>query len=71
MPQHARHEERHAAAEAAHALLAAIGDPARPAIDAGRVGVIVAHPDDETLGCGGQLARLYGVQVAIVTDGAP
>lgn len=33
--------------------------------------VVVAHPDDETLGAGARLARLPHVHVAHVTDGAP
>lgn len=46
---------------------------ARPAgpIDAARVAVVVAHPDDETIACGGLLARLDGVNVIVATDGAP
>ncbi len=36
-----------------------------------RVLVVVAHPDDEVLGCGGLLARLGEVRVVHVTDGAP
>jgi LmbE family N-acetylglucosaminyl deacetylase len=53
------------------AVLAAIADPARPRLDARRVAVVVAHPDDETIGCGALLARLDGVAVVTVTDGAP
>jgi LmbE family N-acetylglucosaminyl deacetylase len=52
-------------------FLEQIADPARPQIDAGDVAVIVAHPDDETIGCGALLARLNGARVIVVTDGAP
>jgi LmbE family N-acetylglucosaminyl deacetylase len=37
----------------------------------GSVAVVVAHPDDETIGIGGQLARIPDVIIAHVTDGAP
>ena len=30
-----------------------------------------AHPDDETIGCGAQLARWAGATLVLVTDGAP
>jgi LmbE family N-acetylglucosaminyl deacetylase len=33
--------------------------------------VLVAHPDDESIGIGGQLKRLRNVTVVHVTDGAP
>jgi N-acetylglucosamine malate deacetylase 2 len=33
--------------------------------------IVVAHPDDETVGAGAQLARLEDVVVVHVTDGAP
>jgi LmbE family N-acetylglucosaminyl deacetylase len=33
--------------------------------------VVVAHPDDETLGIGGQLTRMPAVTIVHVTDGAP
>jgi LmbE family N-acetylglucosaminyl deacetylase len=33
--------------------------------------VVVAHPDDETVGCGALLSRLSAVPVILVTDGAP
>jgi N-acetylglucosamine malate deacetylase 2 len=35
------------------------------------VAVVAAHPDDETIGVGGQLPRLRGVWIIHVTDGAP
>jgi LmbE family N-acetylglucosaminyl deacetylase len=37
----------------------------------GRVLCIAAHPDDETIGAGGWLARVRDVNVIHVTDGAP
>jgi N-acetylglucosamine malate deacetylase 2 len=36
-----------------------------------RVAVVVAHPDDETVGAGVQLARFQDVFILHVTDGAP
>ncbi|SEQ38148.1 N-acetylglucosaminyl deacetylase, LmbE family [Faunimonas pinastri] len=36
-----------------------------------RVVVVVAHPDDETIGCGGQLSRFPSPKIVHVTDGAP
>lgn len=54
----------------ADALLAAMSDPGNK-IDAHRVAIVVAHPDDETIGCGGQLTRLVGAHIILVTDGAP
>jgi LmbE family N-acetylglucosaminyl deacetylase len=43
----------------------------REGLDASRIAVIVAHPDDETIGIGGHLARMHGVHVIHATDGAP
>lgn len=33
--------------------------------------IVVAHPDDETIGIGGHLGRLHPVHIVHVTDGAP
>jgi LmbE family N-acetylglucosaminyl deacetylase len=45
--------------------------PGRPSVKASNVAVVVAHPDDETIGCGALLGRMEGVTVILVTDGAP
>jgi hypothetical protein len=51
-------------------FLAALAE-ARPKIPLDRIAIVVAHPDDETMGCGAQIARLIGATIIIVTDGAP
>lgn len=38
---------------------------------AARVAVVVAHPDDETIGFGAQLVRCPEVSIVHITDGAP
>ncbi len=51
--------------------LAELFAPQREHVDAADVGVVFAHPDDETIGCGAQLARWKGGTLVLVTDGAP
>lgn len=56
---------------AAEAFLAALADPACGPVAASSAALVVAHPDDESIGCGAQLPRLSGLTVIHVTDGAP
>src|SRR5579871_2129369 len=42
-----------------------------PVIAAHDLAIVIAHPDDETIGCGAQLNRLAGATIIVVTDGAP
>jgi LmbE family N-acetylglucosaminyl deacetylase len=51
-------------------FLAALGSSGRRAFSE-RIAVVVAHPDDETIGCGAQLTRFRDVTILHVTDGAP
>ncbi len=37
----------------------------------GPIAIVVAHPDDESVGVGGQLDRLTGAIIVLVTNGAP
>lgn len=55
--------------ENAREFLAAIAT--RREIDGREIAVVVAHPDDETIGCGNLLTRLKGELLIVVTDGAP
>ncbi len=52
-------------------FLSLLAAPDLPRITSARVAVIVAHPDDETIGVGGQLSRLSEPTIIHVTDGAP
>jgi LmbE family N-acetylglucosaminyl deacetylase len=52
-------------------FMADLARPGRSAIAANDVSIVVAHPDDETIGCGAQLARWIGATIVVVTDGAP
>jgi N-acetylglucosamine malate deacetylase 2 len=52
-------------------FLSLLAAPDVPRIPSDRVAVIVAHPDDETIGVGGQLSRLADALIVHVTDGAP
>jgi LmbE family N-acetylglucosaminyl deacetylase len=40
-------------------------------IDARKLAIVVAHPDDETIGIGGQLNRLEKASIVHLTNGAP
>ncbi len=51
-------------------FLSRLADPDAPRISEFRVAVVVAHPDDETIGAGGQLSRFANPLIVHVTDGA-
>lgn len=48
-----------------------LGDAAHAPVEAQRMAILVAHPDDETVGCGAQLCRLRDASLIVLTDGAP
>lgn len=52
-------------------LFQALAASAGRAVAAERMAIVVAHPDDETIGIGGHLARLRGIAIVEITDGAP
>lgn len=54
----------------ADAVLDLLADPSRPPLP-WPTAVVVAHPDDETIGIGGQLDRFADVVLVHVTDGSP
>jgi LmbE family N-acetylglucosaminyl deacetylase len=51
-------------------FLKTAADPAKPVIRL-RCVVVVAHPDDESIGCGALMRRLPDLTIVHVTDGAP
>jgi N-acetylglucosamine malate deacetylase 2 len=55
----------------ANAFFDGLTDPGHGAIASEQIAVVVAHPDDETVGCGALLSRLTAATVVMVTDGAP
>ncbi len=62
---------RHSTPDDARARLAALLAESEAPVAAADVGIVVAHPDDETIGCGAMLARWQGASLIMVTDGAP
>src|SRR4051794_33838884 len=63
----------HAAAtyRGAEGFIDSLCTPDHAIISARDLAIIVAHPDDETIGCGAQLRRFREATIVVVTDGAP
>jgi LmbE family N-acetylglucosaminyl deacetylase len=57
--------------KAASAFLRALVAPQDQPIAADGLSVVIAHPDDETIGAGTLLMRTAGSHVVVATDGAP
>jgi N-acetylglucosamine malate deacetylase 2 len=57
--------------DTATAFLQALLSGGRQPMAADRLAVVVAHPDDETIGAAGLLLRTTGAHVVLATDGAP
>lgn len=53
------------------AFLRELRRPEVTVLDARRIALVAAHPDDETVGLGAQLPRLAGLRIVHITDGAP
>lgn len=65
------HREKSAQRRRGAAILSALRWSHRPLPAAIRLALVVAHPDDETVGAGGQIARFSELTIVLVTDGAP
>ena len=48
----------HQAEERANELMLRLADTTQERFSAEDIAIVIAHPDDETIGCGAQLARI-------------